>query len=120
MAKPIALGQVAAIARLSGIAALAFVVQKIAQYGQDTLMAKAALAIVFQLRTQVYSHLQRLSLSYFETAQSGDLAYRMTEDIDRIGEVVNKAFHQFLPSVLQFIVVLGYMIYLNWQPPSPS
>ncbi len=115
MAKPIALGQVAAIARLSGIAALAFLVQKIAQYGQDTLMAKAALAIVFQLRTQVYSHLQRLSLSYFETTQSGDLAYRMTEDIDRIGEVVNKAFHQFLPSVLQFIVVLGYMIYLNWQ-----
>ncbi|MCY7390325.1 MAG: ABC transporter ATP-binding protein/permease, partial [Leptolyngbyaceae cyanobacterium CAN_BIN12] len=115
MAKPIALGQVAAIARLSGIAALAFLVQKIAQYGQDTLMAKAALAIVFQLRTQVYSHLQRLSLSYFETAQSGDLAYRMTEDIDRIGEVVNKAFHQFLPSVLQLIVVLGYMIYLNWQ-----
>ena len=115
MAKPIALGQVAAIARLSGIAALAFIVQKIAQYGQDTSMAKAALAIVFQLRTQVYSHLQRLSLSYFETAQSGDLAYRMTEDIDRIGEVINKAFHQFLPSVLQFIVVLGYMIYLNWQ-----
>ena len=115
MAKPIALGQVAAIARLSGIAALAFLVQKIAQYGQDTSMAKAALAIVFQLRTQVYSHLQRLSLSYFETAQSGDLAYRMTEDIDRIGEVINKAFHQFLPSVLQFIVVLGYMIYLNWQ-----
>jgi ATP-binding cassette subfamily B protein len=115
MAKPIALGQVAAIARLSGIAALAFLVQKIAQYGQDTSMAKAALAIVFQLRTQVYSHLQRLSLSYFETAQSGDLAYRMTEDIDRIGEVVNKAFHQFLPSVLQLIVVLGYMIYLNWQ-----
>ncbi|MEX0270937.1 ABC transporter ATP-binding protein [Leptolyngbyaceae cyanobacterium UHCC 1019] len=115
MAKPIALGQVAAIAKLAGIAALAFLVQKIAQYGQDTLMAKAALAIAFQLRTQVYSHLQRLSLSYFETAQSGDLAYRITEDIDRIGEVVNKAFHQFLPSVLQLIVVLGYMIYLNWQ-----
>ncbi|MBM0742261.1 ABC transporter ATP-binding protein [Phormidium sp. CLA17] len=115
MAKPIALGHVAAIAKISGIAALAFLVQKIAQYGQDTLMAKAALAIAFQLRTQVYSHLQRLSLSYFETAQSGDLAYRMTEDIDRIGEVVNKAFHQFLPSLLQLIVVLGYMIYLNWQ-----
>lgn len=78
-------------------------------------MAKAALAIGFQLRTQVYAHLQRLSLSYFESAQSGDLAYRMTEDIDRISEVVNKIFHQFVPSLLQLIVVLGYMVYLNWQ-----
>jgi ATP-binding cassette subfamily B protein len=115
MAKPIALGQVTAIAKIAGIAALVFLVQKIAQYGQDTLMAKAALSIAFQLRTQVYAHLQRLSLSYFETAQSGDLAYRMTEDVDRIGEVVNKAFHQFLPSLLQLVVVLGFMVYLNWQ-----
>ncbi len=115
IAKPIAVGDVASIAYMAGLGALIFLVQKIAQYGQDTLMAKAALKIAFQLRTQVYAHLQRLSLSYFETAQSGDLAYRMTEDIDRIGEVINKAFHQFLPSLLQLIVVLGYMIYLNWQ-----
>ncbi len=115
IARPIAQGEVLAIARLAGVGTLIFLVQKIAQYGQDTLMAKAALNIAFQLRTQVYAHLQRLSLSYFETAQSGDLAYRMTEDVDRIGEVINKAFHQFLPSVLQLIVVLGYMVYLNWQ-----
>jgi ATP-binding cassette subfamily B protein len=115
MAEPIARGHVSAIARIAGMGALAFLVQKIAQYGQDTLMAKAALLIAFQIRTQVYAHLQRLSLSYFETAQSGDLAYRMTEDIDRIGEVINKVFHQFLPSILQLIVVLGYMVYLNWQ-----
>jgi len=115
IAEPIARGQVLDIARLAGLGTLFFLVQKIAQYGQDTLMAKAALLIAFQMRTHVYGHLQRLSLSYFETAQSGDLAYRLTEDIDRIGEVINKIFHQFLPSVLQLIVVLGYMVYLNWQ-----
>ncbi|MGC8711826.1 MAG: ABC transporter ATP-binding protein [Leptodesmis sp.] len=115
IARPLAEGRVLAIAKMAGLGTLAFLVQKIAQYGQDTLMAKAALAIGFQLRTQVYAHLQRLSLSYFESAQSGDLAYRMTEDIDRISEVVNKIFHQFVPSLLQLIVVLGYMVYLNWQ-----
>lgn len=78
-------------------------------------MAKAALAIAFGLRSSVYAHLQKLNLSYFETAQTGDLSYRLTEDIDRIGEVVNKVFHDFIPCVLQLIVVLGYMIYLNWQ-----
>jgi ATP-binding cassette subfamily B protein len=108
-------GQVAALARLAGFTALGFLVQKLAQYGQDALMAKAALAIALDLRKKVYTHLQRLSLSYFETSQTGDLAYRMTEDIDRIGEVVNKVFHDFTPCILQLIVVLGYMIYLNWQ-----
>ncbi|MBF2002116.1 MAG: ABC transporter ATP-binding protein [Synechococcales cyanobacterium M58_A2018_015] len=108
-------GNLPGLARLSGIMAGVFLVQKIAQYGQDSQMAKAALAIALDLRNRVYAHLQTLSLSYFETAQTGDLSYRLTEDIDRIGEVVNKVFHDFLPCVLQLIVVFTYMVYLNWQ-----
>ncbi|MBD1920716.1 ABC transporter ATP-binding protein [Microcoleus sp. FACHB-831] len=108
-------GDIAALAKIAGVLALVFLVQKIMQFGQDSLMAKAAIAVAFDLRKQVYSHLQRLNLSYFETAQTGDLTYRLTEDIDRIGEVINKVFHDFIPCVLQLIVVLGYMIYLNWQ-----
>ncbi|HEY9805958.1 MAG TPA: ABC transporter ATP-binding protein, partial [Candidatus Obscuribacterales bacterium] len=108
-------GDLTALARVAGVVALGFLVQKTAQYGQDALMAKAALAIAYDLRRRVYAHLQTLNLSYFETAQTGDLTYRLTEDVDRIGEVVNKIFHDFIPCVLQLIVVLGYMIYLNWQ-----
>lgn len=78
-------------------------------------MSKAALRIAFYLRKQVYGHLQKLDLSYFETAKAGDLSYRLTEDIDRIGEVVNKLFHDFIPCVLQLIAIPIYMIYLNWQ-----
>ncbi|WP_416676783.1 ABC transporter ATP-binding protein [Egbenema bharatensis] len=63
----------------------------------------------------MYAHLQTLSLSYFEKAPTGDLSYRLTEDIDRIGEVVNKVLHDFTPCVLQLIAVFAYMIYLNWQ-----
>ncbi|MBD2182196.1 ABC transporter ATP-binding protein [Planktothrix sp. FACHB-1355] len=108
-------GNVGAIAQLAGFSAIIFFIRGIVQYSQDSLMAKAALKIALDLRKQVYAHLQRLNLSYFETAKTGDLSYRLTEDIDRIGEVVNKVFHQFVPCVLQLIVVLGYMVYLNWQ-----
>ncbi|NJL38791.1 MAG: ABC transporter ATP-binding protein [Leptolyngbyaceae cyanobacterium RM2_2_4] len=108
-------GNVPSLARLSGVLASIFLVQKIAQYGQDSQMAKAALAIALDLRKRVYAHLQTLSLSYFETSQTGDLSYRLTEDIDRVGEVVNKIFHDFTPCVLQLVAVFGYMIYLNWQ-----
>ena len=114
MAKYIGAGDVKAIVTLAGVAAGIFLVRGAAQYGQDSLMAKAALTIALNLRQQVYTHLQRLSLSYFEATKTGDLSYRLTEDIDRIGEVVNKLFHDFIPSVLQLIVVFGYMFWLNW------
>ncbi len=115
IAKFIGQGNIVALAQLAGVLALVFLVQKILMYGQDSLMAKAAIAVAFELRKHVYVHLQRLNLGYFETAQTGDLTYRLTEDIDRIGEVINKVFHDFLPCVLQLIVLLGYMISLNWQ-----
>lgn len=115
MAGYIGRGDVNAIAQLAGVAAVVFFVRGAVQYGQDTLMARAALTIVLELRKQVYRHLQQLNIGYFETAKTGDLAYRLTEDIERIGEVINKFFHQFIPCILQLIVVLGYMIYLNWQ-----
>lgn len=92
-----------------------FALQKVAQFGMDSLMARASLAVAFDLRKETFSKLQSQSLNYFETSQTGDLSYRMTEDIDRIGEVVYKITHQFLPSMLQLIGVLGYMMYQSWQ-----
>ncbi|MFM7528626.1 MAG: ABC transporter ATP-binding protein, partial [Nodosilinea sp.] len=108
-------GDVAAVSRFIAITMGGFAVQKVGQYLQDALMSKAALQVAFQVRRDVYAHIHRLSLAYFERSQTGDLAYRLTEDIDRIGEVVLKLFHDFLPSLLQLVVVVGYMVYLNWQ-----
>jgi ATP-binding cassette subfamily B protein len=108
-------GLVVPLAQWAGVIALVFLVQKSAQYGQDSLMANAALAIARDLRTHVYVHLHTLSPSYFEQTQTGDLSYRLTEDIDRVGEVINKLFHDFVPCVLQMVAVFSYMVYLNWQ-----
>ncbi len=115
IAKYVGQGDVAKLTGLAGFGAVIFLLRGIVQYGQDALMASSALAIASNLRQQVYAHLQQLNLSFFETAKTGDLSYRLTEDIDRIGEVVNKIFHDFIPCILQLVVVLGYMFYLNWQ-----
>lgn len=115
MAKYIGRGDVVVLAQLAGVSVVIFLIQGLTLYGQDTLMIKAALAIALDLRKQVYTHLQQMNLGYFETARTGDLSYRLTEDIDRIAEVVNKVFHDFVPCILQLVVVLGYMVYLNWQ-----
>ncbi len=115
MSNEIGQGNIEGIIHFAIIAVIIFSLRGMAQYGQDSLMAKASLNIAFRLRTVTYHHIQKLSLNYFETAKTGDLTYRLTEDVDRIGEAVNHFFHQFIPCILQFIVVLGYMVWLNWQ-----
>ncbi|PSB03525.1 ABC transporter ATP-binding protein [Merismopedia glauca] len=115
LAPPFGQGDVEAIAKLSGITALVFLIRGLFQAGQDIFMVKAALEVALALRNKVYAHLQRLSLTYFETAKAGDLSYRLTEDVDRIGEAVNKFFHDSIPCILQLLAIPGYMIYLNWQ-----
>jgi ATP-binding cassette subfamily B protein len=115
LAVPFGQGNVVAITQLTGMCALVFLVRGFFQSVQDLYMARAALRVAFHLRQQVYAHLQKLNFSYFETAKSGDLSYRLTEDVDKVGEVINKLFHDFVPCLLQLVAIPIYMIYLNWQ-----
>ncbi|MGK7932711.1 MAG: ABC transporter ATP-binding protein [Microcystaceae cyanobacterium] len=115
VAKYMGQGNVPQIAVWLGWAALVFFVRGAFQYGQNIYMIAAALKVALNLRKKVYSHLHKLSFDYFAQAKTGDLTYRLTEDIDRIGEVVDKMSHQFLSCALQIIVIPIYMFYLNWQ-----
>nr|WP_317845546.1 ABC transporter ATP-binding protein [Pseudanabaena sp. UWO310] len=114
VAQALGKGDVNAIIQIAIFAVIMFVFRGLGQYGQDAMMAQAALNAARDLRVDVYAHLQTLDLDYFAESRTGDLSYRLTEDVDRIGEVISKFFHQFIPSVLQLIFVLAYMIYLNW------
>jgi ATP-binding cassette subfamily B protein len=114
VSKAIGAGDVSGIMRISGFTLVMFVFRGLFQYGQDAMMAQAALKVALDLRVEVYAHLHRLDLDYFAESRTGDLTYRLTEDIDRIGEVIGKFFHQFVPSVLQLFFILIYMVYLNW------
>lgn len=107
-------GNVNQIAYWLGLATLVFLVRGLFQYGQNIFMIAAALNMVLNLRKRVYAHLHKLGLDYFETTQTGDLTYRLTEDIDRVGEIVDKLSHQFVCNFLQLIAIPAYMLYLNW------
>jgi ATP-binding cassette, subfamily B, bacterial len=106
---------VAMLTKIAVAGGLVYVLQGFAQYWQNILMAKAAFGVTLDLRKRTYGHLLQLSTDRLSQLQVGDLSYRLTEDIDRIGEIIKNIFQQFIPSVLQLIVVLGYMIYLNWK-----
>ena len=91
-----------------------FLVQKLAQFGQDTLLAGPALQVSQELRRLLFARLQRLDFGALEKLSAGDITYRLTEDADRVGEVIYKTIQDSTPSALQLVVVLGYMIWLDW------
>jgi ATP-binding cassette, subfamily B, bacterial len=115
ISKALGEGNVPSLINLGLIGAGVFVVRGIFQYGQDALTAKAAFAVTLDLRKKVYAHLLHVGSAFTDKVQTGDLSYRLTEDIDRVAEVVYKIFHQFVPNVLQLGLVLGYMVWVNWQ-----
>ena len=78
-------GDVGMLAQFAVAGGLVYVLQGIAQYWQDVLMAKAAFGITLDLRQRTYGHLLRLSSDRLSQIQVGDLSYRLTEDIDRVG-----------------------------------
>ena len=107
-------GQVSDIAKWLGFTTLVFLIQNLFQYGEKVLSIRASLAAVLELRKKVYAHLHRLSIDYFASTKTGDLSYRLTEDIDRIGEVIYKMSQQFISCIFQLIAIPIYMFYLNW------
>ncbi len=107
-------GDFAKVLRSVAAALAVFLVQKIAQFGQDTLLAGPALRVSQELRRQLFARLQRLDFGALEKLSAGDLTYRLTEDADRVGEVIYKTIQDTTPSALQLLVVLGYMIWLDW------
>ena len=95
-------------------ALLIFIIQKTAQYLQDSLLAKPALSLSQDLRTTLFRKLQKTNILFIEKLSSGDIAYRLTEDVDRVGEVIYKTIQDTTPSIFQLIAVFGYMIFIDW------
>jgi ATP-binding cassette, subfamily B, bacterial len=101
------------VLRTVGMALTVFLVQKTAQFGQDTLLAGPALQVSQELRRRLFARLQQLDFGALEKLSAGDLTYRLTEDADRVGEVIYKTIQDTTPSALQLVVVLGYMVWLD-------
>jgi ATP-binding cassette, subfamily B, bacterial len=103
------------VAKFALAGCLVFTLQGIAQYGMGVAMARATFGIGVDLQKQVYAHLLRLSSDYFSRTPIGDLTYRFTGDIEQISTSINRLLHELSPCVIQLVVVLSYMVYLNWQ-----
>ncbi|WP_288262807.1 ABC transporter ATP-binding protein [uncultured Prochlorococcus sp.] len=93
---------------------LVFLIQKTAQFGQDVFIAKPSLEISEVMRGNLFSKIQKIDMKSVEKISAGDFTYRLTEDADRVSEVIYKTAQDTIPCTLQLLAVIIYMFYLDW------
>ena len=71
--------------------------------------------VVSDLRVQAYSHLQRLSLTFFNNRRTGEITSRITNDVTLIQNTVTNSVASLLQSIVQFVGALALMIAVSWQ-----
>src|SRR5438128_2667014 len=95
------------------LAALAFVLQ----HGFNTLRIilnnSFEQRVIFDLRSDLYSHIQLLPLRWFDNRATGDLMTRVIEDVNSVERVLIDGIEQGVVAILQVLIVLGVMFYLN-------
>ncbi len=78
-------------------------------------MALAAVQILTEIRSDLYSHLQRLSLTFHVQHKSGDLITRVTADIDRIKLAIVKVILPLITNIVGLVGMLAIMSFMNWE-----
>ena len=107
-------GEISTVSNIIINSLIVFLIQKTAQYGQDVYIAKPSLEISEVMRQSLFSKIHKIKMNFINNISAGDITYRLTEDADRVSEVIYKTFQDTLPCVLQLLAVIIYMFYLDW------
>ena len=90
------------ILRITWILAAAYVVKMLLRFCQSYLSHVASWNVVAQLRTEVYAHLQKLSLSYYSDKQTGHIMSRVMNDTALLEQMVAHS----IPDVTSNLLIL--------------
>ncbi|MDH7480783.1 MAG: ABC transporter ATP-binding protein [Armatimonadota bacterium] len=83
-------------------------------YGQVFLISSATTKIAVRLRNELFSHLQNLSLGFFERTKTGHLLSRMTNDISLV-QNSSHSIIQVVSAPLIILVLTGKVFMMNWK-----
>ena len=87
----------------------------LASFGYTQTMVKAAQKVLFDIRRDLFAHLQTLPLRFFDTRRHGDVMSYFTNDVDTISDALNNSFAMVIQSLIQVVGTLTMLFILNWQ-----
>jgi subfamily B ATP-binding cassette protein MsbA len=100
-------------------AALSFVVisflDAICSYVQKYVTTSVGQWVMHDLRRAVYSHIQKLSLIYYDRAETGDLLSRATTDIEAVQSFIVSGLLDLIVNSMTLLGMITVMFYLNWR-----
>ena len=100
---------------LISLAAAAFVVQHVFNALRILLNNTFEQRVIFDLRSDLYSHIQLLPLRWFDNRATGDLMTRVIEDVNSVERMLIDGIEQGVVALLQVVIVTSVMFYLNWK-----
>jgi ABC-type multidrug transport system fused ATPase/permease subunit len=95
------------------LAAVAFLVQHGFNALRLVLNNTFEQRVIFDLRSDLYSHIQLLPLRWFDNRATGDLMTRVIEDVNSVERVLIDGIEQGVVAILQVVIVISVMFYLN-------
>jgi ATP-binding cassette, subfamily B, multidrug efflux pump len=104
---------------LLGTLALLFLValllEFLVEYGQTLLTTYLGQRVMYDLRMQIFSHLQRLSISYFDRNPVGRLMTRVTSDVETLNELFSSGVVTVFGDVFTLLAIMTMMLWIDWR-----
>jgi ATP-binding cassette, subfamily B, bacterial len=90
-------------------------VQFLASRVETLAVARAGQRVLFAIRNQLFRHLQRLSLDFYERERTGRLVARMTADIEAMGDLVTDGLVTLVTALISLVGVAVIVVALDWR-----
>ena len=98
-----------AMARVAGF----YLIGIVAVFSQNKIMVNVTQGVLRDMRNDVFTHMEKLPVKYFDTHSHGDIMSVYTNDIDTLRQVVSQSIPQLVNSSVTIVSVLASMIYLS-------
>jgi len=108
-------GRLNGYGHLAALWALVIVVNFGARYWQSFAMNLLGQRVMFDLRNAIFSHLQRMSLAYFDHTPVGVLVTRMTNDVDALNQLLTSGLVAVIGDLFSLVVIAGFLLWVNWR-----
>lgn len=88
---------------------------ELGSYYSNYFMTNAVQSMTQDLRNEMTEKLNRIPVSFFDKHQFGDLLGRFTSDVETVSNALQQSFLQIVNAVLTIVLVMGMVLYLNFQ-----
>ncbi len=100
--------------RLLGLMILMYLLASVVNWLQSFVMVGVSQRTVRDLRDELFSHLQLLSLRFFDGRTHGELMSRLSNDVDLVNQTLSNTVTQLTSSGLSILMVATMMLLINW------